>query len=135
MSLKAKVEAIIYAAEEPVTLEQIALLLKDIVLADLASARENAAIEKADSAAEALAVDSHAADYATEFHPTESHVSAAAESELLPDLAESAELPCPEPGPLMLHEEPASNNETLEPSEPEISQAVLIPLVPHICRS
>ena len=58
MSLKAKVEAIIYAAEEPVTLEQIALLLKDIVLADLASAKENAAIEQADSAAEALAAES-----------------------------------------------------------------------------
>ena len=50
MSLKAKVEAIIYAAEEPVTLEQISLLLKEVVLADLAAARENAAIEQADSA-------------------------------------------------------------------------------------
>jgi segregation and condensation protein B len=110
MSLKAKVEAIIYAAEEPVTLEQIALLLKDIVLADLASARENAAIEQADSAAEALAADSHAADYATEFHPAHSYASAAAESASMPELApESAELPCPEPGPLMLHGEPSSN--------------------------
>ena len=35
MSLKAKLEAIIYAAEEPVTLDQLALLLKDAVLADL----------------------------------------------------------------------------------------------------
>src|SRR5271157_957824 len=35
MSLKAKVEAIIYAAEEPVTLDQLALLLKDAVLAQL----------------------------------------------------------------------------------------------------
>ena len=39
MSLKAKVEAMIYAAEEPITLEQISLLLKDIVLAELAAAR------------------------------------------------------------------------------------------------
>ncbi len=53
MSLKAKVEAIIYAAEEPVTLEQIALLLNDVVLADLAAARQNAAMAEADSAAEA----------------------------------------------------------------------------------
>ena len=35
MSLKAKVEAIIYATEEPVTLNELALLLKDAVLADL----------------------------------------------------------------------------------------------------
>ena len=35
MSLKAKVEAIIYATEEPVTLEQLALLLRDEVLTEL----------------------------------------------------------------------------------------------------
>jgi segregation and condensation protein B len=35
MSLKAKVEAIIYATEEPVTLNELASLLKDAVLADL----------------------------------------------------------------------------------------------------
>ncbi len=35
MSLKAQVEAIIYAAEEPVTLKQLAALLKDAVVADL----------------------------------------------------------------------------------------------------
>ncbi len=56
MSLKAKVEAIIYAAEEPVTLEQISLLLKDTVLADLAQAKENAAILEANSEAEAAEV-------------------------------------------------------------------------------
>ena len=47
MALKAKIEAIIYAAEEPITLEQISLLVKDIVLAEQAA---NIA-----SAAEALA--------------------------------------------------------------------------------
>ena len=52
MSLKAKVEAVIYAAEEPITLEQLSVLLKDAVLAELAAARENAAIEQADFAAE-----------------------------------------------------------------------------------
>ena len=52
MSLKAKVEAVIYAAEEPVTLEQLSVLLKDAVLAELAAARENAAMERADFAAE-----------------------------------------------------------------------------------
>ena len=35
MSLKAKVEAIIYATEEPVSLDQLASLLKDAVLAEL----------------------------------------------------------------------------------------------------
>ena len=35
MSLKAKVEAIIYATEEPVTLDQLASLLRDAVLAEL----------------------------------------------------------------------------------------------------
>jgi segregation and condensation protein B len=35
MSLKAKVEAIIYATEEPVTLDQLASLLRDEVLAEL----------------------------------------------------------------------------------------------------
>ncbi len=37
MSLKAKLEAIIYATEEPVTLNELALLLKDPVLAELRS--------------------------------------------------------------------------------------------------
>ena len=35
MSVKAKVEALIYATEEPVTLNQLATLLKDAVLAEL----------------------------------------------------------------------------------------------------
>ncbi len=38
MGLKAKIEAIIYAAEEPITLEQITLLVKDIVVAEQAAA-------------------------------------------------------------------------------------------------
>ena len=41
MGLKAKIEAIIYAAEEPITLEQISLLVKDIVLAEEASRRHS----------------------------------------------------------------------------------------------
>ena len=39
MGLKAKIEAVIYAAEEPITLEQISLLVKDIVLAEEAVKR------------------------------------------------------------------------------------------------
>jgi segregation and condensation protein B len=54
MSLKAKVEAIIYAAEEPITLEQISILLKDATLADLAAAKDNKeAREAAEAASEA----------------------------------------------------------------------------------
>jgi segregation and condensation protein B len=40
MSLKAKVEAIIYATEEPVTLDQLASLLRDEVLAELRAQEE-----------------------------------------------------------------------------------------------
>ncbi len=40
MSLKAKVEAIIYAAEEPVTLNQLTALLKDAVLTELREEEE-----------------------------------------------------------------------------------------------
>ena len=40
MSSKAKVEAIIYATEEPVTLNQLASLLKDTVLAELTAEEE-----------------------------------------------------------------------------------------------
>ena len=107
MSLKAKVEAIIYAAEEPITIEQISVLLKDIVLADLASAKENAAIGEADSAAEALAANSEA--------QSEAETSASEESTLLPELdADSSDL---EPGPLMpteatLTDSAPANNET-----------------------
>jgi segregation and condensation protein B len=40
MSLKAKLEAIIYATEEPVTLNELASLLKDVVLADIHAQEE-----------------------------------------------------------------------------------------------
>jgi segregation and condensation protein B len=42
MSMKAKVEAIIYATEEPVTLNQLASLLKDAVVAEMRAAAEAA---------------------------------------------------------------------------------------------
>jgi len=50
MSLKAKVEAIIYAAEEPVTLEQMAALLRENVLAELAATKARAEYEAAENA-------------------------------------------------------------------------------------
>ncbi|HVJ06526.1 MAG TPA: SMC-Scp complex subunit ScpB [Candidatus Saccharimonadales bacterium] len=97
MSLKAKVEAIIYAAEEPITLEQMASLLKDTVLAELASAKENAAIERADSIAEEQA----------SANPTESME--------IPELSNgNGETICPEPGPLMPAEAATSDSENSE---------------------
>ena len=56
MSLKAKLEAIIYAAEEPVTLNELASLLKDTVLAeqpreDAPAAAESSATESPSDAA------------------------------------------------------------------------------------
>jgi segregation and condensation protein B len=91
MSLKAKVEAVIYAAEEPITLEQLSVLLKDAVLAELAAARENAAMEQDSLAAESGERSHHL--YA---------VDATCESTVLPDLDASVEeLNGLEPGPLM----------------------------------
>jgi len=108
MSLKAKVEAIIYAAEEPITLEQLSLLLKETVLADLAAAAENAAIERADAAAEtdaASTAEENGADASSEDASSE-------DSALLPELAiDSAELVCPELGPLMPQEALAAPEE------------------------
>lgn len=50
MGLKAKIEAIIYAAEEPITLEQIALLVKDMVLAEEAAEKARLAEPPLDAA-------------------------------------------------------------------------------------
>jgi segregation and condensation protein B len=82
MSLKAKVEAIIYAAEEPISLEQIAGLLKADVLAEIAVTKEAAAKASAENAEEAA---SDGVEITTE---------------------SDADSVCPEPGPLM-----ASNGE------------------------
>ena len=61
MSLKAKVEAIIYATEEPVTLEQLASLLRDEVLAELQTV-ENARLTLDDeTAAEAAELEGEGA--------------------------------------------------------------------------
>src|ERR1017187_390343 len=95
MSLKAKVEAVIYAAEEPITLEQLSVLLKDTVLAELAAARENAAIEQADFAA---GIDDQTDEQAGQPYAADQPC----ESTDLPELDSSAEeLNGLEPGPLM----------------------------------
>ena len=56
MSLKAKVEAIIYATEEPVTLDQLASLLRDEVLTEL-RAEEDARLALNEVIADGLAPD------------------------------------------------------------------------------
>ena len=83
MSLKAKVEAIIYAAEEPITLDQIASLLRSDVLSDLAAAK---------AAAEAAAAEAAANG--------EAAPEVSANGEISPELAADEE-PAPEAGPLM----------------------------------
>lgn len=55
MSLKAKIEAIIYAAEEPISVEQISLLVRDLVLAELPPV-ETPSTEGAEVEASALAL-------------------------------------------------------------------------------
>lgn len=67
MAIKGQIEAIIYAAEEPVTLEQIALVLKDSVIAEhvLADAGlEGAALESEVKKRVREAVEELTADYA-----------------------------------------------------------------------
>ncbi len=76
MSLKGKLEAIIYAAEEPVTLDQMAVLLREIVVAELANEASNAAIVAADELAEAEASASENAEVA----PAEAEGEAGAEA-------------------------------------------------------
>lgn len=48
MSIKAQLEALIYAAEEPITLDQMAALLKDDLLAMKEAAQQNAPVEPAE---------------------------------------------------------------------------------------
>jgi segregation and condensation protein B len=77
MSLKAKIEAVIYAAEEPVTLAQLAGLFQaDIV--EILDARKSAAAESVaisedqdGSAEQATLVDADSADAAVEVSPAE----------------------------------------------------------------
>jgi segregation and condensation protein B len=52
MGLKGKIEAIIYAAEEPITLEQVSFLMKEPVLQELSVEKERAAAEAAELAAQ-----------------------------------------------------------------------------------
>lgn len=75
MSLKAKIEAIIYAAEEPITLEQVTALVKDMVLAEEATEAANAAARaeaEAATAATETAAEGEAPAESAEEAPAES---------------------------------------------------------------
>ncbi len=66
MPLKPQIEAIIYAAEEPVTIEQIALVLRDAVIAEnsLDSAQEKSALDAEVKKIVRSALDELTSDYA-----------------------------------------------------------------------
>ncbi len=55
MGLKGKLEALIYAAEEPITLEQLAFLMKEPVLQELSVEQQSAAAEAIERAAQEAA--------------------------------------------------------------------------------
>lgn len=76
MSIKAQLEALIYAAEEPITLDQMAALLKDDLLALKEAAQQNAPLEPAEP------------------HPehAEAHLGAVEEGATAPGTAPEAEL-------------------------------------------
>ncbi len=67
MALKAQIEAVIYAAEEPVTLDQVALVLKDSIIAENAladSGLEKSALDAEVKKRVRTSIDELIADYA-----------------------------------------------------------------------
>jgi len=75
MSVKAKVEALIYATEEPVTLNQLAALLKDAVLAELRADEEaRLALNEVVSDGKPIVEEDEYADYEQEAVPEPSAV-------------------------------------------------------------
>ena len=89
MSLKPKIEAIIYAAEEPISLEHITVLVKDMVLAEMAAEAEKAASETP------VTENADALPGATEVEPT---TEAASVSEVVHE-AEASATAAPEQAP------------------------------------
>jgi segregation and condensation protein B len=91
MGLKAKVEAIIYAAEEPVTLDQIAVLMSDAVLAEDPGPQQVPDAPVAESEAAPPAGDDAAAELPQTVEPV------AAEAAPPDDAANAAQAPPAEP--------------------------------------
>ena len=103
MSVKAKIEAIIYATEEPVTLNQLAVLLKDSVLAEL-RAEEEARLALNEVIVEPRAPEGDELDEETiECEEPEQAESAPAESETV--VAEPVPEPEPRPDPKAVERE------------------------------
>lgn len=139
MGLKGKIEAVIYAAEEPVTVEQISLLVKAAVLQELAEEKARAA---AAAAAEAEAGTNAATEsQMPEFQPEESaEIAALAES--MAESVPAGEEPNPysdEAGsttaeqPVTADEQPASDTDAAQPSgESEISTSAPAPEVDEV---
>lgn len=122
MSLKAKIEAIIYAAEEPVTLDQVAQLVREPVLVELAAEKEKAEQEAAE--AHTLQVSHDSSDepfFALEVNP----LSLGAGTD---QAAPSADEPAPEEAAAAsLDSVNTAENETESPVEPAPSAAVTAP--------
>lgn len=83
MSLKPKIEAIIYAAEEPISLEHIVALVKDMVLAEMAAEAQASAEAPATENAEAIPGEPAESGAASEPVP-QSEASTGAEPEQVP---------------------------------------------------
>jgi segregation and condensation protein B len=80
MSIKAKLEALVYAAEEPITLDQMAALLKDDLLALKNMPAIEAHPEQADEHLGAIETENPAESSSAEASSTEDTASATAES-------------------------------------------------------
>ena len=96
MSLKAKIEAIIYAAEEPITVEQISSLVKDLVLAEQAQALavSQQPEQSSDYVQPETAQESHVAEAPIEDVPTAEPVAEATEAAAdVPSASESEAAP------------------------------------------
>ena len=91
MELKAKIEAIIYAAEEPITVEQIALLVKDIVLAEEAAEKTRDSVTDSGAAEPAAAAETSGSGAVEASTPGESTAVDAANGTTVAEADEAAE--------------------------------------------
>jgi segregation and condensation protein B len=92
MSLKAKIEAIIYAAEDPITVEQISTLVKDLVIAEQAQALavSQQPEQTSDYVQPELATEAAAENVAPETSPQAAPHESATEAPVEPPIADSA---------------------------------------------
>jgi segregation and condensation protein B len=94
MALKAKIEAIIYAAEEPITVEQISMLVKDMVLAEEAAAKALASsIADGTTASEASLEGADQADFVVDESIPEAQPSAPETQEATAEVAAPDQTP------------------------------------------